>query len=327
MNERIDIAQILQGRINKTDLIGPEAHIFQVIYYENLGSGVMFSVSTHNYLLQLGMNDDAVFLIRNNVNVAAALAPRDTRTGPFLVEVVWSPTELTIMVGDRSGSSRRISVQTPPTFPPHSLHEWARRQSLIPTVTYESPVKVYETVIDQLQQLQKKIVDTNAINGFWDLQYNGNKVVLRKPKKETDIHPQIRLLLYDFELLKNMQVAPEYPIGSGRLDFLISGNVSGSGVVNVCLEFKVAHAADLAHGIEKQLPEYMARRATDFGVFGVLSFGDEYPANTSQFQIPNIKGEDHTLDFILPIAASHTGLPYLRSLIFDLSKRDPPSRL
>ena len=158
MNERIDIAPILQGRINKTDLIGPEAHIFQVIYYENLGSGVMFSVSTHNYLLQLGMNDDAVFLIRNNVKVAAALAPPDNRTGPFLVEVVWSPTELTIMVGDRSGPSRRNSVQTPPTFPPHSLHEWARRQSLIPTVTYESPVKVYEAVIDQLQQLKKRLL-------------------------------------------------------------------------------------------------------------------------------------------------------------------------
>jgi hypothetical protein len=56
-----------------------------------------------DYLLQLGMNDDAVFLIRNNVKVAAALAPRDNRTGPFLVEVVWSPTELTIMVGDRIG--------------------------------------------------------------------------------------------------------------------------------------------------------------------------------------------------------------------------------
>jgi hypothetical protein len=111
MNERIDIAPILQGRINKTDLIGPEAHIFQVIYYENPGSGVMFSVSTHNYLLQLGMNDDAVFLIRNNVKVAAALASPDNRTGPFLVEVVWSPTELTIMVGDRSGPSRRNSVQ------------------------------------------------------------------------------------------------------------------------------------------------------------------------------------------------------------------------
>jgi hypothetical protein len=71
----------------------------------------------------------------------------------------------------------------------------------------------------------------------------------------------------------------------------------------------------------------MARRATDFGVFGVLSFGDEYPANTSQLQISNIKGENHTLDFILPIAASNTGLPYLRSLIFDLSKQDPPSRV
>ena len=326
MNERIDIAPILQGRMNKTDLIGPEAHIFQVIYYENLGSGVMFSVSTDHYLLRLVITNEAVILIRNNIQVPASLAFSNKRTGPFIVEVVWGPTELTVGVRDKSGQ-RRNSLQTPPTFPPHSLHEWARRQSLIPTVTYDGPIKVFEAVMDQLQQLKNRIIDTNAINGFWDLQYDGNKIVSRKPKKETDIHPQIRLLLYDFELLKNMQVVPEYPTGSGKLDFLISGNVSGLGVVNVCLEFKLAHAADLAHGIQKQLPEYMARRATDFGIFGVLDFGGEYPANTSQFHLPNIKSENHSLDFLLPIATSHTGLPYLRSLIFDLSKRTPPSSL
>jgi hypothetical protein len=186
---------------------------------------------------------------------------------------------------------------------------------------------VYETAFDQLQQLQRKIIDTNAINGFWDLQYSGNTIVSRKPKRETDIHPQIRLLLYDFELLKNMQVVPEYPIGSGRLDFLISGHAANVGNVNVCLEFKLAHATDLAHGIQKQPPEYMARRATDFGIFYVLSFGEDYPANTSQFELPPIQTANHNLDSILPIAASHTGLPYLTGLILDLSMRPTPSKL
>jgi hypothetical protein len=65
-----------------------------------------------------------------------------------------------------------------------------------------------------------------------------------------------------------------------RIDIapILQGRINKTDLIgpeNVCLEFKVAHAPDLAHGIEKQLPEYMARRATDFGVFGVLSFGDE----------------------------------------------------
>ena len=124
-----------------------------------------------------------------------------------------------------------------------------------------------------------------------------------------------------------MQVVPEYSIGSGRLDFMISGHAAGVGIVNVCVEFKLAHAIDLAHGIQKQLPEYMARRTTDFGIFCVLSFGKEYPANTSQFELPSIETANHDLDVILQIAASHTGLPYLRGLILDFSMRPSPSKM
>lgn len=172
-----------------------------MIYYNNLKPGLLFSVSANNYFLELRITDENVVLTRNNVQIAAALAPPDKRIDVFLMEVLWSPSELTVMVTDKAGPQRRSSAETPPTFPPHSLQDWARRQSLIPTVNYESPIVVYETAFDQLQQLQRKIIDTNAINGFWDLQYSGNTIVSRKPKRETDIHPQIRLLLYDFELL------------------------------------------------------------------------------------------------------------------------------
>jgi hypothetical protein len=324
VNERVAIAPILHGRISTVDLIGPEAHSFQVIHYDNLQFGSFFSVSTDTYFLESRITEHGVSLTRNNVQVSAALASPENRTGYFLVEIVWTPTELTVNVADNSGQ-RQNSIQTPPTFPPHSLQEWARREALLPRIVYENPIAVYDAALDQLQQLKKKIVDTNAINGFWDIQYDGNAIVSRKPKRETDIHPQIRLLLYDFELLKNLQVIPEYPIGSGRLDFLVSGHTVAGRVVNVCIEFKLGHATDLAHGIAKQLPEYMARRTTDFGIFCVLAFGEEYPANTAQFEIPSVDSKNKTLDLILPLAASETGLPYLRALILDLSRRPAPT--
>ena len=133
MNEKVLIAPVLQGRINKIDLIGPEAHSFQVIHYDNLSSVVFFSVSTDTYFLELRLNEDGVFLTRNNMQVSAPLATRENRNGYFLVEVVWTPTELTVILQDSSGK-RQDSVNTPPTFPPHSLQEWARRQALLPRV-------------------------------------------------------------------------------------------------------------------------------------------------------------------------------------------------
>ena len=170
-------------------------------------------------------------------------------------------------------------------------------------------------------------MDTDAINGFWNIQYEGNRVISRTPKHEPDIHPQIRL--QDLDIQKGLQVTPEYPAGAGRLDFLLSGKTDGGQIINVCLEFKLAHAADLGHGILAQLPEYMARRATDFGIYCVLDFGQEYPFDANQFAVldfRNLKSEDVRLDFILSIAAPHSGHHYLRPLIFDLSRKTSPSK-
>jgi hypothetical protein len=92
-----------------------------VIYYNNLKPGLLFSVSANNYFLELRITDENVVLTRNNVQIAAALAPPDKRIDVFLMEVLWSPSELTVMVTDKAGPQRRSSAETPPTFPPHSL--------------------------------------------------------------------------------------------------------------------------------------------------------------------------------------------------------------
>jgi hypothetical protein len=92
------------------------------------------------------------------------------------------------------------------------------------------------------------------------------------------------------------------------------------------VEFKLAHSDDIAHGILVQLPEYMARVGTDYGIYCVLDFGAAHPYSRSKFKIPNFDDASAPLDFILPIAAAETGRPYLRPLIVDVSRKVAPSK-
>lgn len=323
-NVAIFITPAVQGRLGKIELISPEKECFMVLGYPGMSPGTIFSVQAEGYFLLLHISDTHAELTRNNFLVNVPLAKID-RTHVFILNVAWGTELLRIGVSDREGH-REQEIKTPICFPPNSLKDWARRESLIPTVFYETAFDFFETVFAQFQQLNEKIKDTNAINGFWNIQYNGSKIVSRKPKRETDIHPQIRLLLYDIEILKNIQIIPEYPIGSGQLDFLITGSTSDGKTISVCVEFKLAHSSDIAHGIQMQLPEYMNRRGTDFGIYGVLDFGEEYKPDTSKFVIENFKSESNSLDFILPIAASKTGRAFLKTIIFELSKRPSPSK-
>jgi hypothetical protein len=323
-NVVIDIAPLAQGHLGRLDAISLERECFIVFNYVGMSPSIIFSVQTEDYFLLLHITDSHAELVRNNYRINVPLAKYD-RSHVFVLNVLWTPELLRIAVIDREGQ-RKAEIKTPTCFPPNSLKDWARRESLIPTVFYETPRHFFEIVFAQFQQLKEKIIDTNAINGFWDIQYNGSKIISRKPKRETDIHPQIRLLLHDIEILKNIQVIPEYPIGSGQLDFLVTGTTTNGKTVSVCVEFKLAHSPDIAHGIQVQLPEYMNRQSTDFGIYGVLNFGEEYKSDTSKFVFKNFKSESNDLEFILPIAASETGRNFLKTIIFELSKRIPPSK-
>jgi len=321
----VEIAPSLRGHFGVLDLIGPEMMIASVFGYDGLQTGRLFLVQAPGYRLELRISDEWLELVRNEFQVKVPLAHIARRSGNAITAIEFSPNKLHLLIHDREGE-RNDTRDTPPSFPPHALREWARRQALAPTAHYESGEILCQTVIDQLQHLRDKIVDANAFNGFWDIEYDGNKILARKPKRETDIHPQIWLLLYDLEIQKGLQVIPEHPTGSGLLDFLICGRTSANRVVKVCVEFKLAHAQDLAHGIRVQLPEYMARQATDFGIYCVLAFGPEYPADKSKFKIAGFNCEDAPLDMILSVANVGSGRPYLRSLVIDVSRRAAPSK-
>lgn len=321
----VAIAPSLRGNFGLLDLLAPEATLYCVFGYDRMTPGQLFLVQGPGYTLDLRTSHENLELVRNGYQAKVRLAHPSRRTGNLITTIIWDQTRLHLWISDRDGD-RDDTCNTPSSFPPYALREWARRQALAPDVIYESSEILYESVLDQLQHLRDKIVDANAINPFWDIQYDGNTIVTRKPKHETDIHPLIRLLLDDLEIQKGLQVIPEYPTGSGSLDFLICGRTSSNQIVKVCVEFKHAHSADLAHGFKVQLPEYMARTATDYGIYCVLDFGSTYPANASKLHIPGLNSDESSLDLFLSLAHVGTGHRYLRSLIIDVSKRVVPSK-
>ena len=294
--------------------------------YDGLSRDHAFSVVAPNYSLSFAVEPNCVVLSRNSDTVRVPLAPPNQRSGRLIVAVVVAPTVLSVEVFDNAGT-RTEETTTRTTFPPHALWQWARKQALLHVVEYPSAESLFASVVEQLQLLDEKIIDLGANDGFWDVSYDGSRIADTLPKRETGIHPQIRLLLADLELQRGITIVPEHPIGGGNLDFLFSGRTTSGQIVNICVEFKLAHSEKLAHGIEKQLPEYMARKKSDFGIYVVLDFGGRFTANLRSFTIPGFDTADERLDRVLAAAAINTGHQFLRPVIIKLSKPLTPSKM
>jgi len=248
---------------------------------------------------------------------------------------VWQPMELSLTVLDKSYGkaidsgadamteieSRRMVLKTPPTPPPNSLIAWARKESIAPIIAYDSPPHFYQEVTFALQAIPDKARTANIYNAFWDITYKGPlEIAPRRPKREPDIVSVIHGLLSDVAIAKNFEVSPQYPLGGGKLDFLISGHLKTGQVVTVCVEFKHAHNPKLKAGLLNQLPTYMQTKGCDFGIYCVMFFKGKY------FEKPKKYGIE-SLDFYLKGLAGSAGLSNIRILVFDLSYPKPPSQL
>jgi hypothetical protein len=229
--------------------------------------------------------------------------------------------------------------ETPPTFPPNSLIRIAIFKKLIPTNTFSSVEELRETVYEAIANLEESIKRLDSYNAFWDIVYEGRKKGLPSPKKETDIHPTIQLLLDEWAFLRSIEIVSENRTGAGDLDFAFIGSVENQGPVSICMEVKRAHSDDLSHGLEVQLPGYMQRKRAQYGVFVVLWFKGEwfdkpnlpdirYIANTWLTDVGQIVNADvHDLEFALKgKVIADPKLQDIRVFIIDVSKPIPASR-
>lgn len=332
----IDIVPQFRGHVTPRDLI--QSVITFGFWLDLTGlaekKGILFKVLSPDYHLEVGFTSDSFYIARNNKKLEMPIEA-DKRSGYAMCSASWLPTELRLMVLDKSYGeaidsgadaiaeidSRTNVLHTRPTFPPNSLITWARKQAIVPIITYDTPPDFYQEVTLAIQSIPDKAITANIYNAFWDITYKGPlEIASRKPKREPDIVSVIHGLLFDVATAKNFEVTPQYQRGGGKLDFLISGHIKTGETVNVCIEFKHAHSYKLRDGLLKQLPRYMQTIGCDFGIYCVMFFKGKY------FEKPR-KYDLESLDFYLKSLAGSAGLSNIRILVFDLSYPKPPSQL
>jgi len=195
----------------------------------------------------------------------------------------------------------------------------ARKANILPTVMYSSPVDFFQAVLLSLQSINDKITSSDMYESFWDFQFDGSKIVSRKPKKETDVVAAVHGLLIDVATLKNYQIHPQSPAAAGNLDFLINGVLETGEVIGCCVEFKHAHSSDLEAGLLNQLPSYMRSRGSQYGIYCVLYF------KGTHYDLPSETIPD--LEYRLKNTAFDAGLKTINVITLNLSRPVPPSKL
>ena len=258
----------------------------------NLGSSrfpkerfCVFHVADGDFWFNLGFLDGRVVFQRCETTLRMSRSFFRRLPGNTTFIASWTLDRLILRLGPLGfdGPNISTSVAIPPRAAPPSLMKWARQQSLIPVVSYSTAADFVARVHSGLSLAQDKIDAMPNRNVFWDFEYSGRRIVARRPKKEADLHGAIHALLSDQFFLSSIEVLPEVRTGVGDLDFMFVGSVDGSGPCIVCAEFKLAHSADLYHGIERQLPAYMENQRTETGTYCILDFRGRW------FDEPNIE--------------------------------------
>lgn len=238
----------------------------------------IFHIATDDFWFNLGFKDGCLLMQRKEFVLRVEPSFFEQLPGNNIVLASWTIDRLTFLLGPVGFQGPSISeyLEIEPRPASLSLFSWARKQSLIPTLQFDTQDHFLSKVHLSLDLLQDKIDEMANLNVFWDIRYEGNKIVSRVPKKETDLHPIIQGLLSDQMFLSSIEVDTEFQTGVGNLDFLFIGSVKDKGLMKICVEFKNAHSKDLFYGLEYQLPAYMKNKRVEQGAYCILDFRCEW---------------------------------------------------
>lgn len=224
--------------------------------------------------------------------------------------VHWAPTHLELALYGTTGPLRRATMVTGPTLVPDSLIRLCRDRQWISEPSYSSPSVLLQVVSEAFEQLSLPM--RNAARVLRDG---------KEPKPEAQLSDMLGELLRHLDPVKRISLQREVQYGSGRVDLLASAVLDGGAVGRVCIEVKRSTHDDLEHGLEVQLPEYMKRAGTDYGLFVVIDFGPGYrPANRAK------DGDLGKLAFLAD-DVNHARHLHIRVLILDGTPQPQPSKM
>lgn len=319
----VTITPALKGAIVPSDLLKTEATLHFVTDAASIQQGgFIFQVIHKDFIFSLSFQNNAIVLQRNEIVSVLTLDELLRPLNRILVFVVWSANNITLDCGISPDHRKRAELQTMPIAPPIELIRWARKNNLLEVPIYTSEESFREKVYSCLDSVNDKIREADAFKSFWNIGYEGQKIISRHPKKEVELQPLIHCLLSDQMLQGNIEIIPEYKTGEGNLDFLFIANVSGVGMCKICAEFKLAHSDDRERGLLVQLPAYMDVSKAKYGAYCILNFKGEW------FSKPTIKG-DEKLDIYMQkvrVGSSNPAHENIRIFIFNMFKPDTASK-
>jgi hypothetical protein len=295
----IHISSQFEGRLTELGLLNAQG-TFQVSVSPKIFQieGCFFQVAAEDFFFALGVRDNCIFFQRND----ATLCISHEKAIPGLSDenmlvASWGAHGLTLMIGGLGATGFPIGEEVKANIlpPPPSLIKWARLRSLIPVTTFDSENHFLSRVHSSLTSLEQKFLGMHSPSVFWDIAYEGNRIVSRRPKHEQDLHPIVAAVLSDQMMLSSIDVLPEVTLRSGRLDFLFLGAINNQGIGQCMVEFKNAHSTDLIHGLEHQLPEYMRAKGVAHGAYCVFDFRGEW------FDLPLTSPSDMLIEMDLAL--------------------------
>lgn len=321
----IDINPLFKGMITAKDLLFSEGTLSFSTNSQSISSsnGFLFTVVSDNFIFASSIQNRSIVMQRNEVVSTVTLEEYLGLSSPIQVFLSWTFTKLIIDCGVSADKRKRIEIPTKPEAPPVALIKWARAQLLIPKLKYESYEQLRERVYESLLQINDKLLEADAFQSFWNIEYDGKKIINRLPKKEPDIQPLIHCILSDQMLLSGIDIIRESKTGAGLLDFTMQGFVDNIGICSVCVELKLAHSQDLVNGVLSQLPKYMRAMSAEYGAYCILNYKGEW------FDEPNLPSGDK-IDIYLSKAINGSDDPIVKSnirvIIINLSKPSTASR-
>jgi hypothetical protein len=229
--------------------------------------GTLFAVSSPDYSMSVGIRDGSVHFIRNRFVASKAIGPM-TQSVQILLSWGLNVLQLALIVDNEDRGC--VSVDTPTLVVPPTVIKRARELSLLPRVAYASPAEFAASFIEGLSQLRQKIEMSRR--SFWDYQKQGRSRGNPIPKLEPQSMALIASLLGDHALVRGYELDREPSTGVGSPDLKAVAPLTGGGLARIAVEGKNAHAADLRHGLQHQLPAYMHSVSADYGVYIVLWF-------------------------------------------------------
>lgn len=271
MDEVIEISPSFGGRLPRFQLLERVQAISIWIPVSDSPNEILFKLSSAKFELSASIVNGCLTLARNGNAVSMTLNDAAHDPGWCHVIIQWSPTFLEIVV-----NAEPKRMQTPPTFAPFELIQWARREAIAPMTTYSDATAFRSALVNGIVGLNDKIKTADMQNAFWDFTYEGQRVVARRPKREVHVQPTIYGLLYDLALAKSLSIFPEAKSAGGFLDFLVTATLADGTTCKACVEFKLAHSDDIERGLLEQLPEYMQTHGTSIGIYCVPWFKGEY---------------------------------------------------